>query len=473
MLRRTLALALLWAPLLAAAGSDRPNIVFILIDDLGREWVSAYGAEGIKTPRIDQLAAEGLKFRNAYSMPQCTPTRVTLLTGQYPFRHGWVNHWDVPRWGAGAHFDPDENLTFVRLLREAGYATAIAGKWQINDFRIQPDILRRHGFDAWRVWTGFETGNPPSAERYWDPFLYDSDGSRRTWEGRFGPDLYNQLVLDFLREHRDEPMFIYYPLALTHSPFVATPAEPGAESKVERHKAMVRYTDELIGRVVDALDELGLRERTYVIVTTDNGTSGGITGRIDGREIPGGKAKLTENGTRQPFIVSAPGRTPAGVETDALTDFSDVFPTVLDLAGVAPPKDWRLDGRSIAGVIRGEDRQGPREWILAMGFGPARLDEAGVRPVVDYADRVVRDKRYKVHVHAGKIIALYDLAEDPYEEKNLLRSERPEHRAALERLNAVVRELPEKDARPRYTPLPPQPWDLSRDENERMLGRSE
>lgn len=92
---------------------DRPNIIFVMIDDLGPEWVNCYGAEDIETPHIDSLAASGMKFLNAYSMPQCTPTRATLLTGQYPFRHGWVNHWDVPRWGAGCHFDAKYNVTFA------------------------------------------------------------------------------------------------------------------------------------------------------------------------------------------------------------------------------------------------------------------------------------------------------------------------------------------------------------------------
>ena len=104
--------------------ADRPNILFIMVDDLGPEWISAYGSESIETPNIDRLANEGMLFEKAYSMPQCTPTRVTLLTGQYPYRHGWTNHWDVPRWGAGAHFDPDLNLSFARLFREAGYKTA-------------------------------------------------------------------------------------------------------------------------------------------------------------------------------------------------------------------------------------------------------------------------------------------------------------------------------------------------------------
>ena len=135
---------------------DKPNIIFILLDDLGKEWISCYGGENIETPHIDKLASSGIKFSNVYSMPQCTPSRVCFLTGQYPFRNGWVNHWDVPRWGLG-YFDWKTNPSIARVMKSAGYKTAIAGKWQINDFRIHPDALIKHGFDDFCMWTGGET----------------------------------------------------------------------------------------------------------------------------------------------------------------------------------------------------------------------------------------------------------------------------------------------------------------------------
>ncbi len=452
-----LALSLLGAPAWAAA----PNIVFIMADDLGPEWISSYGGDGIETPNIDKLAQGGMSFDNAYSMPQCTPTRVTLLTGQYPFRHGWTNHWDVPRWGAGCHFDPKHNISVARLLRNAGYATAIAGKWQINDFRVQPDILEQHGFDEWSVWTGGEGGNPQSDERYWDPYVYTSRSSSRTYTGSFGPDIFNGFLADFVERHRDRPMFLYYPMALTHGPLVATPHEPFADTSLEKHKAMVRYTDYLVGRLVKALDDSGVRGNTIVIFTTDNGTSGRIRGSLNGRTVQGGKAKLTENGPRQPFIVNGPGLVPAGTRTDELTDFSDLLPTFCELAGAALPAGVELDGKSIAKVMLGKRRTGPREWILGMGFGAAILDELGVRGVLDYAPRVIRDKRYKIHVHEGEIREFYDLQADPGEESNILDSARPEHREALAKLSAVARSMPAADARPWYDPLPPQPWDRS------------
>jgi len=127
--------------------TDKPNILFILLDDLGKEWLDVYGADSLQTPTISKLAKEGILFQNAYSMPQCTPSRVALLTGQYPWRNGWINHYDVPRWGHGARFDPEKNPSFAKIMKKAGYSTCATGKWQINDFRVTPDAMVKHGFD--------------------------------------------------------------------------------------------------------------------------------------------------------------------------------------------------------------------------------------------------------------------------------------------------------------------------------------
>ena len=444
-----------------AAPIEKPNILFILADDLGKDWIRCYGAEGIETPTLDALAAGGMRFTNAYSMPQCTPTRVTLLTGQYPWRTGWVNHWDVPRWGVG-YFDWKHNTTFARILKGAGYATAIAGKWQINDFRLEPGALEKHGFDDWCMWTGGEGGNPPSDRRYWDPYIHTREGSK-TYAGQFGPDLYTNFLIDFMKRHKDEPMGLYFPMCLTHGPLVHTPDEPDAKDKMARHKAMVRYADKLVGRLVQALDDLGIRRRTILIFSTDNGTSGSITGTLNGAKVRGGKARESENGVCEPFIVNAPGLVPAGVVTDALTDFTDLLPTFADLAGVPVPEQWPVDGVSIAPLLLGKAKDSPREWIMALGHGPAVLDEKGVRGATDYATRVIRDKQFKVWVdNRAATIRLHDLKADPQEKTNLLGSETPEHRAALAKFQAVIDSMPKADARPRYDPRPPNPWDRKR-----------
>jgi len=435
-----------------------PNILFIMVDDLGKEWISCYGGEEMNTPHIDRLAAGGMRFTNAYSMPQCTPTRATLLTGQYPWRNGWCNHWDVPRWGAGCHFDWKHNVTFARVMKTAGYVCAAAGKWQINDFRVHPDAMKRHGFDECCLWTGYETGNPPSGKRYWDPYIHTNDGSR-TYTGRFGTDVFVEFLIDFMTRHKDRPMMLYFPMALTHGPLTNTPLDPDASGKVEQHKAMVRYMDHAVGRLVAALDDLKIRDRTIVIFSTDNGSGGSHSARMNGRVVRGGKAKLSENGVCEPFIVNCPGLVPAGVVTDALTDFTDLLPTFAELGGAELPRDVVIDGKSMAKVMLGQTEDGPREWIMALGHGPARLDEKGVRPKQDFTDRVVRDKRYKLWVLDGQSAKLFDLQADPAEENNLIDSTDPDVVAARRKLESVVASCFPQDARPRYTPAPPQPWD--------------
>ena len=437
---------------------DHPNILFIMVDDLGPEWISAYGSESIETPNIDRLAKEGMLFEKAYSMPQCTPTRVTLLTGQYPYRHGWTNHWDVPRWGAGAHFDPTLNLSFARLFREAGYKTAAAGKWQINDFRVQPKAMVEHGFDEYAMWTGYETLNPASAERYQDAYIHTREGSK-TYQGQFGPDVYTDFLIEFMKTHRDEPMLMYFPMALTHTPLIPTPHEPDAESNLDRHKAMTRYMDHLVGRLINTIEELNLREKTYIFFTTDNGTTRGIEGQINGRPIKGGKGSLGENGIRAPFIVSAPSRIAEGTTTEILMDFSDLFPTFLELANIPAPDSLTLDGFSFATTLHNARAQGSRDWILSMGFGPARLTEEGVKPVKPFTDRALRNNRYKLWIEDEQPSALYDLENDPGETRNLIDSQDPIYQEARKRLEEILYSLPPKDSAPRYNPLPPQPWD--------------
>lgn len=466
-MNRTFALALgltLW-PILAAVSAfandgARPNILLILVDDLGKEWIGAYGADAIATPNIDALAAGGMRFTNAYSMPQCTPSRVTLLTGKYPYHTGWVNHWDVPRWGVG-YFDwkQKENTTVATLLRNLGYATCAAGKWQINDFRIEPRAMDKHGFDDWAMWTGFETGNPASAERYQDPYINTPEGSR-THTGGFGPDLYADRLIAFMEAHHESPMFLYFPMALTHTPLIPTPDEPEASGPLERHKAMVRYTDKIVGRLIDALRRLGIHDRTVVIFTTDNGSTRKITGERHGLRIQGAKGTKEEAGICAPFLVYGPGLVPAGVTTDALTDFTDLLPTFVDLAGGSVPEALEVDGISIAPLILGRARDTPRAWILAMGHGPARLDDRGVRGQDDFAGRVIRDKRFKAWISPKReIFRLHDLKLDPFEEVNLLDSPAPAHRDAHRKFQAVLDRMPDRDARPSYAPRAPNPWD--------------
>ena len=440
--------------------AEKPNIIFILLDDLGKEWIRCYGGENIETPNIDALAAGGMKFNNAYSMPQCTPSRVCFMTGQYPFRNGWVNHWDVPRWGVG-YYDWAAYPSVARIMQAAGYRTAVAGKWQLNDFREHPDAMVKHGFDEFCMWTGGETDNENpehsriSDERYWDPYIHTKAGSK-TYTGEFGPDIYNRFLLDFMTENKDRPFFIYYPMTLPHTPFVTTPHEPEAEGKLNKHKAMVRYVDYLLGKTVDHLDELGIREQTLIVFTTDNGTTGQITNFCNDRMIRGGKTKTTENGINAPFIVNCPGLVPAGQISDALIDFSDMLPTFADFADAKMEPGYRYDGVSLKNVFLGQSDRSSREWMLAMGSHPGVATDAGIENVYYFRDRVIRESRYKLFVGSDrKPEKLVDLEKDPKEEHNILNQ--PDVQRVQKRLEAVVDDLPAVDSDPQYRPIPGYP----------------
>jgi arylsulfatase A-like enzyme len=255
-------------------------------------------------------------------------------------------------------------------------------------------------------------------------------------------------------------MFLYFPMCLTHGPLVPTPDEPEATQTYAKHKAMIRHTDKLVGRLIAALDDLGLRDNTIVIFTTDNGSDRGLTGTLKGRKVRGGKGKKWESGVCEPFIANCPGLVPASVVTDALTDFTDLLPTFAELGGAALPRDTEIDGISIAPLLLGRTNDSPREWIMALGHGPARLDDQGVRGQYDYASRVIRDKHYKVWVNTDRQIdQLYDLHEDPWEEKNLITSTEPAHLAARKKFQSVVDSMPARDARPNYRPRPANQWD--------------
>ena len=430
---------------------QRPNILFIMLDDLGKEWISGFGASQIKTPAIDKLISTGISFKNVYSMPQCTPTRVTLLTGQYPWRHGWVNHFDVPRWGHGVRFDPNLNPSFPKMLRNAGYSTCAAGKWQINDFRLEPDAMVKAGFDEYCMWTGGEGGNIKLSEnRYWDPYIHTKSGSK-VYKNKFGEDVFTDFIIDFMKKNKDKPMMIYYPMCLPHGPLTSTPLEPNAP-KSEQHKSMVRYADHILNVLVKALDQIGIRENPIIIWTTDNGTSGSIIGDLNGKSVRGGKSMLSENGVNAPFIINAPGIVPEGITSDALIDFSDLLPTLCDLAQTSPDKEYQYDGISFAPEIYGLQNKSRRDWIMALGSNPAKIKNGRIKNAFDFRDRIVRDKNFKAYIDTlNKIYEIIELKSDFYEENNLLNSKREDVILGIKKFESVIKKYPSLDASPIYT----------------------
>jgi arylsulfatase A-like enzyme len=460
----TLTKAVLTAVCLVVLGdvvpaADRPNVVFILMDNCGQEWFGCYGSDEGRTPNIDALARNGVRFEHCYTPPVCGPSRTVLLTGRYLLRSGFLLHHDAALYSGGG-LDPQREICFARPFRSAGYATGLVGKWQINHLYDEPDVLQQHGFDEHLVWPGsvdrdrmtdddwrrFEKAIQDadvettvatiqkSESRYWDPVVI-RNGKREVHKGKYGPDLYQEFALDFIDRHRNEPFLLYYPMVLTHGqtftqPVVPTPANRnGNRPHHEIYGDMVAYADRLIGEVVAQLAKLGLREKTYVFIASDNGTESSLVARYRGREAKGGLYQLTEAGSDVVLVANCPKLIPGG-RTVPLADFSDVFPTLCDLASVPAPSNVTLDGRSQAAVLRAlPGAKPPREWIFNQYHNR----------------RAVRDVRFKLY-STGE---LYDVAADRDEQRNLAASSEPTIVAAREKLTGVLASMP-PDAPPPF-----------------------
>ncbi len=333
-------------------GEGRPNVVLIMADDFGYECVGANGGTSYKTPHLDKLSAGGVRFEHCHAQPLCTPTRVQLMTGQYNVRN-------YTRFG---HLDPGQK-TFANLFKDAGYATAIAGKWQLG----QDVHLPKHfGFDWYVLWQ--HTRRPP---RYANPGLEIMGMPIDSKNGDYGPDVVNRFALDFIDRHKDRPFFLYYPMILTHHPFQPTPDSPNWDPKAMGEQVnqdpkhftdMVTYMDKLIGRLVATLEKHGLREKTLILFTGDNGTNVNITSQMGDRTVRGGKGSTRHTGMHVPLIASWPGVVPSGRVSRDLVDSTDFLPTICAAAGIPLPGDRTFDGRSFLPQLRGE-KGTPREWI--------------------------------------------------------------------------------------------------------------
>ena len=415
------ALTVAFAPAaeVTAAKTSKPNIVLILADDLGTECLGSYGGTSYRTPNLDTLARSGIRFENAYCTPLCSPSRVQLMTGRYGFRTGWTNL--IGR-ATPEFFDPKEK-TFGHIFKEAGYATAVAGKWQLADFHKHPNNVPEAGFDEYCCWAWVFDGL--QTLRYWDPAIWQSGKWRRDVRYKYGEDVFCDFLIDFIKRNRDQPFFVYYPMVLVHAPFEFTPDTPKARTRfrwrsVDFFPDMVAYLDKTVGRLVATLDRLKLREKTLVIFAGDNGTDRNITSKVGDQEIRGGKGTVTHLGTHVPLIASWPGTIPSGQISSDLVDFSDVLPTMAELAGIDLPKGITFDGQSFAPQLLGQPGK-PREWVFV------QLDK----------ERFVREQRWLLH-DDGR---LYDIKADPFEQKNLGSGEDTEMLSAKKRLQAVLEKL--------------------------------
>ncbi|MCC5938237.1 MAG: sulfatase-like hydrolase/transferase [Lunatimonas sp.] len=335
---------------------NRPNIILIMADDMGYECLGSYGSAAYHTPNLDRMAEDGVRFEHCYSQPLCTPSRVKIMTGKYNFRN----------YMAFGYLDPEEK-TFGNLLQDAGYSTCVAGKWQLNGISGGKlpgwdDTSRPHhfGFDEYCLWQLHNTR--AEGERYADPLLVRNGQALPRDANGYGSKVISDFILDFIDRKKDRPFFVYYPMNLVHDPFVPTPDSRDWADPDKRHlqdtsyfKDMVAYTDKIIGKIMDKLEETGVADNTLVIFTGDNGTHVNIYSKMkDGRVIKGDKGNMTDGGTRVPLIAYWKGHSLSGVVNSDLVDFSDFLPTLAEAAGIALTDLQQLDGRSFLPQVLGK-----------------------------------------------------------------------------------------------------------------------
>ena len=348
-------------------GKNPKNIVLIMADDIGIECFGSYGGTSYKTPNIDRLASTGLRFTHAYSQPLCTPTRLEIMTGRENHRN-WMYFGIMP---------PKEK-TFGHMMQGFGYKTCMAGKWQLQSYDPPdfPNADERRGtgmhpkdagFDSYALFHSLHTEDKGS--RYADP-TYLSDGElHKELRGRYGEDLSVDFLLKFMGKNRDEKMFLYYPMALPHWPMNPTPSSEAWKDPSRRLEAdekyfpdMVEYMDTIVGRLVDGIEKLGLRDDTLILFYSDNGTDQRIYSRFKGKKVQGGKNRTTQTGIRVPLIANWPKGIKSGLNSN-LVESSDFLPTLAALAGKKVPSDWQIDGMSFEPQLFGD--KGPvRDWAF-------------------------------------------------------------------------------------------------------------
>lgn len=407
----------------------RRNVVMIMADDVGYECFGCYGSEEYKTSRLDALAAGGIRFTNCHSTPLCTPSRVNLMTG----KSNVFNYVDF-----GIY--PEGEPTFANHFKRHGYATAVAGKWQLltkNAGGISPEEA---GFDAFCLWN-FPGGG---RERYWNPSLVQNNKLLELPEDSYGPKVVSDFLVSFIQEHRDQPFLVYYPMILPHSPFPPTPDSADLDCKDDKQNFidMVGYVDKCVGRIEDTLVDLGIREQTLIVFTGDNGTNELITSAFGDGFIRGAKGYTRDHGTHVPLIANLPGCIPAGQVNDDLVCFSDFFATIAEAAGLPPKKVSDGDGWSYWPQCLGQPGK-KRDWIYGYYF-PRPYAKKFDDKYHHYEVRYARDKRYKLYDDG----TLYDTVEDVLETKPLAVTEKLQ--PVRDPLRAVLDQYPAKGRRIQY-----------------------
>lgn len=381
--------------------AQKPNIILIMADDLGYETIGSNGGSSYQTPEIDKMATNGMRFEHCYAQPLCTPSRVQIMTGIYNVRN-------YVKFGI---LDPGQT-TFGHILQQAGYTTAIIGKWQLGKDRLSPV---KAGFDKHCLWQVTEgaTDSVGRDTRYSKPEL-QIDGELKNFSlAEFGPEIVSDYGLEFIEKNsrNEKPFFLYYPMILTHCPFSPTPDSPEWKTDsttVMKYKGkapyfvdMMSYTDRIVGRINAKIKELGIEENTLVIFTGDNGTDRPIVSVMNDNEIAGAKNQSTDAGTRVPLVVSWPGKIMPNTINSNLIDFSDFFPSLAEVAQIKTDT-MDIDGKSFLSQLKGEEYQ-PREWIYSWYSRNGAEDKAKV---------FARTQDYKLYDTGD----FYKISEDRIEE---------------------------------------------------------
>ena len=370
-----------------AQDNTKPNIILIMADDLGYETIGANGGSSYKTPEIDRMATNGMRFEHCYAQPLCTPSRVKIMTGIY----------NVRNYGRFGKLHTSQT-TFGHLFKDAGYATCITGKWQLGKDPASPQQAGFEKHCLWQIREG-KTDSTGRDNRYPMPTL-EIDGNLKTYaETDYGPDIISEYGLDFIeKSHEDgKPFLWYYPMVLTHCPFSATPDSPEwmkDDSTVMTYKGQAHYfedmvekMDKIVGEINHKLEELGIQNNTIVIFTGDNGTDTPIVSVLNGREVAGAKGKTTDAGTRVPLIVKWPNTIKANSINENLIDFSDFLPTVCEAASIKVPDNLDIDGHSFFPQLVGE-KGDARKWIYCWYSRTGKDSQAKV---------FARNQQYKLY----------------------------------------------------------------------------
>ena len=391
--------AVLLAPLAALhAVPAKPNIVFILADDLGFAEISANGSDRYQTPHIDSLAKTGIRFSRFYTAPLCGPSRALILTGRYAFRTGAVTQdacASIVRTGERAE------VMIPTVLKRAGYTTAMIGKWgqllpagdaaewgfdHMMSFKASGVYWNKAAAATWVKKYGLDGDKFGEGGVRANPGPYNLDAKKLTMaDHEYMPDLMHKDAMAFINENKERPFFLYYSLAQVHSQILPTPDSappaPGLDAAAryaQVYRDNITYMDKLVGKLLAELERLKLRDNTVVLFMGDNGTAKANADHatIGGRRLIGQKGGMEEGGGLVPLFISWRGVTPAGRLNENVADASDLLPTFAELAGAPLPQNRVIDGKSLLPQIKGETKS-PRTWAFTQLGESYHVREAG------------------------------------------------------------------------------------------------